>query len=198
MITSIDPEPRAEIDPLCDRVIRARMQTCDPAIFDELEPGDILFLDASHYVRPDSDVTVFFLEVLPKLKPGIVVHVHDIFLPLDYIPRFGPEMNEQYMLAVLLLCRPAQIKVLLANHFVCWDTELSRKVKEIFRRPGGEPEIPFYYKYRRKDDFPGTSFWFETIERGPRSFLGNYLVLPPSIRSFLRRHRRWWEAERST
>ena len=84
-IMSIDPKPRAEIDSLCDRVMRLPLELCDLNLFRELEPGDILFFDGSHRIFANSDVTVFFIEVLPRLKPGVLVHVHDIFLPADYL-----------------------------------------------------------------------------------------------------------------
>src|SRR5688572_29691378 len=88
-MTSIDPHPRAEIDAIVDRPIRAKLQSCDPAIFAELLPGDLLFFDGSHLLAMKSDVAVFFLEILPRLKPGILVQIHDVFLPFDYIPSFA-------------------------------------------------------------------------------------------------------------
>jgi hypothetical protein len=77
----LDPEPRAQIDALCDTSIRRRLEDCDLSMFDQLEAGDILFFDGSHRVFTNSDVTVFFLELMPRLKPGVIVHIHDIFLP---------------------------------------------------------------------------------------------------------------------
>lgn len=69
-ITSIDPEPRAHIDHLCDEVVRVPLQDADLGVFAELEPGDILFIDGSHRLQMGSDVMVFFCELLPRLKPG--------------------------------------------------------------------------------------------------------------------------------
>jgi hypothetical protein len=112
-ISSIDPQPRAGIDALCDRVIRSRLEDTDLSIFDELEPGDFLFFDGSHRVFPDSDVTVFFLDVLTRVKPGVIVHVHDIFWPNDYPPAWGERYySEQYMLAVAMLYAPEKYEVL--------------------------------------------------------------------------------------
>lgn len=106
-ITSIDPEPRAGIDALCDRVIRQGLQDVDLSIFEDLESGDVLFFDGSHRVFPDSDVTVFFLDVLPRLKPGVLIHIHDIFWPLDYPESWSYRLySEQYMLGMLLLYAP--------------------------------------------------------------------------------------------
>lgn len=103
-LTSIDPQPRNLIDSLCDEVIRQPLEACDPALFEALEPGDILFLDSSHRCFQGSDVTVFFLEILPRVKPGVLVHIHDIYLPDDYISGHVHRLwNEQYLLATALL-----------------------------------------------------------------------------------------------
>jgi hypothetical protein len=83
-VTSIDPEPRAKIDSLCDGIIRDGLETCDLSVFDSLEADDVLFFDGSHRTFMNSDVTVFFIDILPRIKPGVIVHVHDIALPWDY------------------------------------------------------------------------------------------------------------------
>ncbi len=117
-IISIDPMPRAGIDTLCDRIVRAPLEDCDIAVFDQLEAGDVLFFDGSHRAFTNSDVTVFFLDVLPRLKPGIVIHIHDIFLPWDYLPEWEHRMySEQYMLAAMLLCPQPGLKVISPNFF---------------------------------------------------------------------------------
>ena len=69
-IVSIDPQPRAEVDALCDEVIRAPAEFVDPSVFSRLKAGDILFIDSSHRSLENSDVTSLFLEVLPELPPG--------------------------------------------------------------------------------------------------------------------------------
>jgi hypothetical protein len=116
-LTSIDPQPRNEIDALCDEVIRQPLEQCDPSIFQTLEAGDILFLDSSHRSFQGSDVTVFFLEILPRVKPGVIVHIHDIYLPDDYISGHVWRLwNEQYLLATALLFGPQAFEIL----FPCW------------------------------------------------------------------------------
>jgi len=74
-IVSIDPAPRAEVDAICDEVIRQPLETVDPTIFDRLEPGDVLFIDNSHRSFMNSDVTVCMTEVIPRLKPGVLVGI---------------------------------------------------------------------------------------------------------------------------
>ena len=76
-ITSIDPAPRAESDRLCDSVIRQPLEELDLSVFDDLEPGDFLFIDSSHRTFSNSDVTVVFMDVLPRLRTGVIVHFHE-------------------------------------------------------------------------------------------------------------------------
>lgn len=112
-IISVDPEPRAEVDAICDQVIRAGLETCDLSIFDRLASGDIVFMDGSHRCFMNSDVTVFFIDVLPRLKPGVIVHIHDIALPYDYDPYFKNwYWNEQYLLAVYMTAARERIEPL--------------------------------------------------------------------------------------
>jgi len=121
-MVSIDPEPRAAIDAICDEVIRMPLESCDTSVFESLEPNDIVFLDGSHRSFMNSDVTVFFIEVLPKLKPGVVVHIHDISLPYDYPPMFRDwYWNEQYVLAVYLMGHMKRINVLAPTAYISQD-----------------------------------------------------------------------------
>jgi predicted O-methyltransferase YrrM len=86
-ITSIDPYPAQRIRELEQiSLIPQMVQTVPHERFEALEEGDFLFIDSSHTVKPGSDVNYLFLEVLPRLRPGVLVHVHDIYLPYDYAP----------------------------------------------------------------------------------------------------------------
>lgn len=104
-VRSIDPAPRAEIDAICDEVLRSPLETVDlDAAFGDLEDGDVVFFDGSHRVLPGSDCVAFFLDVLPSLPAGVLVAVHDIWLPEDYPPGFFELWwSEQYVLAATLL-----------------------------------------------------------------------------------------------
>lgn len=118
-LVSIDPHPRAEIDKLCDEVVRLPLEDCDLSIIDRLQPGDVFFMDGSHRSFMNSDVTVLFLEVLPRLKPGVLVHIHDIYLPYDYLPeRAHWYYSEQYLLAASLLAGHVNYDVALPNYYV--------------------------------------------------------------------------------
>ena len=79
------------------------LQELPLARFADLKPGDVLFYDGSHLVFHGSDVTHFFLRVLPRVAAGVFVHIHDIFLPNEYPEHFDLRYyNEQYLLAAML------------------------------------------------------------------------------------------------
>lgn len=105
---SVDPYAPADVNllPKVSRVIESPLQRVDPAAFLSLRSGDLLFIDSSHVLRHRSDVQILFLELIPRLRPGVVVHVHDVFLPFDYPLRWRNGMrrffNEQYVLQAFL------------------------------------------------------------------------------------------------
>ena len=118
-IVSIDPEPRVEIDRLCDEVIRGKLEDVDLALFDQLDDGDVMFVDSSHRSFMNSDVTATMLEILPRLKPGVLVGFHDICLPFDYPERWKKRaFNEQYLLGCYLLANPTYLDVQFANYWI--------------------------------------------------------------------------------
>jgi hypothetical protein len=135
-MTSIDPHPRAEIDMLCDEVIRRPLETVSLSTFDVLSPGDILFFDGSHRVFMNSDAVAFFLDVLPSLPAGVLVGVHDVYLPSDYPPEVaGRYYSEQYLLAAHLL-GGGNVEIELASHYVSGHPELSHALDPLWTCPG--------------------------------------------------------------
>jgi len=152
-IVSIDPYPRADIDRLCDRMIRQPLERVNLTLFDELAPGDILFFDGSHRTLQNSDVTVFFLEILPRIPAGTVVQIHDICIPYDYPSEWRDRAySEQYMLAVLLLFAPEKWEILCPNLFTAY-TGIAGRVFEGF---WNELRIPANIRH-------GGSFWMRKI-----------------------------------
>lgn len=148
-LISLDPQPRVEVDGLCDRVIRERLEETDLRIFDILGDGDVLLLDGSHRSFQNSDVTVQFLEVLPRLTKGVQVQIHDIFLPADYGPFIGHRYySEQYLLAMMLLGGGGGFEIVLPNYYILHDTEL-RAVLDPLLNPLAE----------RGHSAGGLSFW---------------------------------------
>lgn len=103
-IVSIDPEPRTAVEAHCGEVVRRPLEELDLAVFDRLADGDMLLLDGSHTALMNSDATVFFLEIMPRLAPGVLVGIDDVFLPDDYHPTWvGRAYGEQYLLAAFLI-----------------------------------------------------------------------------------------------
>ena len=89
-------------------VVRQRVEEVNKMLFSELEKDDILFIDSSHIIRPQGDVLFEFLELIPSLKAGVIVHIHDIFSPKDYLNEWVVNevhfWNEQYLLEAFLSC----------------------------------------------------------------------------------------------
>lgn len=107
-------------------IIRERIEECAINWSTELDSGDLLFIDSSHIIRPQGDVLAEYLQIFPQLKPGVHVHIHDIFTPKDYPKSWVIDdvkfWNEQYMLEALLTDTPrykviAALNYLKHNHF---------------------------------------------------------------------------------
>lgn len=152
-LTSIDPQPRSEIDRLCDRVIRQPLEDVDLSLFSEIEAGDIFFFDGSHRVFTGSDVSVFFLEILPSLAPGVLVGIHDILWPFDYPPEWTEYyFSEQYLFAAYLLAGCSWFRPVLACNYVANHPELSKVLGPLFSDPALE-DVPQL----------GFAFWIEIL-----------------------------------
>ena len=84
-IVSVDPNPRVDVACFANEVHRARVETLEAdAIAARLDAGDILFIDSSHVLAIGGDVSFLYFDVLPRLRPGVLIHIHDIFLPYEY------------------------------------------------------------------------------------------------------------------
>jgi Methyltransferase domain len=121
-LTCIEPYPErlnGDID-----LIQKRVEEIDVDFFSCLERNDILFIDSSHAVKFGSDVCFEFLQLLPRLAPGVWIHVHDIFFPHDYPAEWLIErrmaLNEQYLLEAFLSFNE-KFQVALANYWLCLD-----------------------------------------------------------------------------
>lgn len=88
------------------RTLRMRVEDVDRSLFQTLGENDLLFIDSSHVIRPQGDVVVEYLEILPSLRTGVIVHIHDIFSPRDYPRDWLLERmylwDEQYLLEAFL------------------------------------------------------------------------------------------------
>lgn len=123
VITTVDPEPRADIWLLGENVhiVQQPIQAMDKNEFLSLQANDILFIDSSHVVKLGGDVLREILEILPILQPGVIVHFHDIFLPDEYPRSWVVEekrfWTEQYLLHAFLIFN-SDYEILWASHFM--------------------------------------------------------------------------------
>jgi hypothetical protein len=149
-ITSIDPSPRRDIDALCDRVVREPLELVDLDVFTELESGDVLFIDGSHRVFMNSDAVVAYLDVLPELQDGVLVGIHDVLWPYDYLPGWSQYWwNEQYLVAALLLAEPSWLELRLPCFYASRHPDLRRVLDPLWSDPRLAAVAPW-----------GTAFWF--------------------------------------
>jgi hypothetical protein len=111
-ITFIEPYPErlhsllSEEDRKNTRIINKKLQHANTSIFETLQDGDILFIDSSHVLKANSDVIKIFSEVLPRLKDGVYIHIHDVFYPfeypMDWLLNLRRSWNEAYGLKAFL------------------------------------------------------------------------------------------------
>ena len=120
-LTCIEPHPDERLDGSRVHLVTKRVEELDVSFFAALETNDILFIDSSHTVKFGSDVCYEFLEILPALKRGVWVHVHDIFFPHDYpaewLLKRRLALNEQYLLEAFLSFNH-DFEIALANHWL--------------------------------------------------------------------------------
>jgi predicted O-methyltransferase YrrM len=145
----IEPYPRRGLSELPGmRLTRAMVQEVELAFFDQLEEGDLLFIDSSHALKVGSDVPFLYLEVIPRLRPGVYIHIHDVYLPYVY-PRdvfrkfFG--WQETALLLALLKGNP-RLRVLCSLSALHYDRRgemmkiLADYVPQTEEREGERPE----------------------------------------------------------
>ena len=104
-VTAIDPAPRADLTGLGDRLrlLRKPVQNAGVGPFASLEAGDWLVVDSSHIAMPGTDVDFLFGHIVPELRPGVLVHIHDIFLPDAYPKAWQWRGYNEHLAAALLL-----------------------------------------------------------------------------------------------
>jgi hypothetical protein len=108
--TCIEPYPRSFLKqgvPGISSLVDSKVEEVGLDFFSELNENDILFIDSSHVSKTGSDVNYLYFEVIPRLNPGVIIHIHDIFFPYDYPKEWVLEenrsWNEQYLLQALLM-----------------------------------------------------------------------------------------------
>ena len=124
----IEPYEQPWLENFGVTLIRQPVEDCDLSLFGKLDAGDILFIDSSHMIRPFGDVVFLIQTVLGRLKPGVIVHVHDIFSPRNYPARLIIDhrvfWNEQYLLEAYLSDNPCFEILIPLNHL--WHEDRGR------------------------------------------------------------------------
>lgn len=117
----IEPYSAPWLEKLGVTVVREHVEDVDISLFQKLGANDVLFIDSSHVLRTGGDVQFEYLEILPRLNPGVLVHVHDIFLPFEYPQSWIRDQKwfwtEQYLVQAFLAFN-AGFEVLLALHYL--------------------------------------------------------------------------------
>jgi hypothetical protein len=135
-IVAVDPAPRASLTGHPVEWRRTTVQEAEPDVFAGLAPGDMLSIDSSHILMPGSDVDTLLGRVLPALPPGVMVHIHDIFLPDDYPAEWDWRgYNEQ--LGVLGLLLGGGWEIVFASHYVA-----TRMADAVAGSPAGRLPLP--------------------------------------------------------
>lgn len=107
-LVCVDPSPRVGVRSCADEHIQSAVEDLPPSDWTQrLGANDVLFIDSSHVITTGGDVPYLYLQVLPRLRPGVLIHAHDIFLPFEYPQEFVVKerwgWNEQYLLQALLI-----------------------------------------------------------------------------------------------
>lgn len=117
----VEPYEAPWLQALGVELIRTPVEQLDLGFFSQLSSGDILFIDSSHVIRPQGDVVFEYLQILPSLREGVLVHVHDIFTPRDYLDDWVRKevrlWNEQYLLEAFL-CSNRDWRVVAALNYL--------------------------------------------------------------------------------
>jgi hypothetical protein len=123
--TFIDPYPELALKVTAPlradhEILGKQVQHIDPTLVAELQENDILFIDSSHVVKTGSDVHFELTELLPRLRPGVIVHFHDVFYPFEYpdkwITRDNKSWNELYFLHAFMLFN-SSFKIIYFNDY---------------------------------------------------------------------------------
>ena len=139
-------------------LVPTRVQEVAMEVFVRLGENDLLFIDSSHMVKPGSDVNFLVLEVLPRLRPGVLVHVHDIFFPFDYpkdlMRTFLYAGGENSLLRAFLI-NNAQARIIFAMSMLHYDRpEVLKEIFPEYQRQGGDDGL-YEAHYRPFDVPPG-------------------------------------------
>lgn len=123
-------------------LLRRRVQDIPIESFDQLEANDILFIDSSHVSKTGSDVNYYLFEIMPRLKPGVLIHIHDILYPFEYLEEWiigdKRSWNEAYIVKAFLQYNES-FEILYWNNFVFhrFTNDLARLMPRCMENEGG-------------------------------------------------------------
>jgi hypothetical protein len=131
------------------------------SVFDRLSSGDLLFIDSSHAVKIGSDVLRIYLEIIPRLAPGVFIHIHDIYLPYAY-PRTvftRPWWWQETVLLMTLLINNPKLAVLACESALHYDyPEQMQKVLTDYRPAPSDEGLSL----SKTGHFPASA-WLRTV-----------------------------------
>ena len=154
-LTFIDPETERLMgllrprDQSASTIVADKVQNVDIGVFQSLAENDILFIDSSHVAKIGSDVNYLFFEILPRLRPGVYVHVHDVVYPFEYPEKWvydGWAWNEAYLLRAFLMFN---------DHF---QIVLDPSYLQLKERPFLEERMPLMLRSQ------AWSFWMKRVK----------------------------------
>jgi predicted O-methyltransferase YrrM len=157
-ITCIEPFPRPGLRKLPVRLVEKPVEAVDVEMFHKLDAGDLLFIDSSHAVRPGGDVLHLYLRVIPNLRPGVVIHIHDIYLPYlhqrDLLTSAFQWTETALLLA--LLTNNARLRVLACQSLLHYAA--AAELKTIFPEYEPQPATLGLAKPRAAGHFPASIY----------------------------------------
>jgi hypothetical protein len=146
----IDPQPRRDIESFADHI---EYQHVERSSLSDMEFSDktLLFIDSSHVCRSDGDLPYLYCGILPQLPAGILVHIHDIFLPFDYPDNYFERFYTEEYLLHALLAHSTKFDVVFSTHYLT--REHGEAMRGVFGPGVGEDPLFF-----------GASFWIRSLE----------------------------------
>jgi hypothetical protein len=186
--TFIDPYPETlesllpPEDTYRARIFPEPLQNAPLQLFTALGPNDILFIDSSHVSKCASDVNDYMFRILPSLKPGVIVHIHDIFYPFDYgaawIRDENRSWNEAYLLRAFLQYN-TRFEILYFNDYIYRKhaNHLKESMPLCLRNSGGSiwlqksgPDFATHARSRGPDFATRARSFVQRILRRPQSY----------------------------
>jgi Methyltransferase domain len=150
-----EPFENPWLEDLGVEVKREVIEKSDLSLFRSLCPGDIVFIDSSHALRPMGDVEFEFLHILPNLPKGVIVQVHDIFSPRDYPAQWlnveRRFWNEQYLLEAFLSFNHEFEIICSLNHLMHLGSAQFKRAFPILAERGPDPFVGSFWFRRVKD-----------------------------------------------